>query len=181
VASAPVSASPSPMMQATIRSGLSKCSAKGVDQGITQFAAFMDRPGSFRRDMTRYAIRPGELPKQPLQSVSAALDIREAFGLGPFEIAMGHQAGICGPICARTAETQSRPCQPRPCIRADGDHLSAKRGAPILSVRILEDRGPLAFCGAVSCPANASATTGFMLSTIDVGIRIVAPRSLVVS
>jgi hypothetical protein len=42
-------------------------------------------------------------------------------------------------------------------------------------------RGPFAFCGAVCCPANARATTGFMLSTIDVGIRMVAPRSLVVS
>ena len=65
----------------------------------------------------------------------------------------------------------------RPCIQADGDHLLAERGAATLSVRILEDSGPFAFCGAVSCPANASATTGFMLSTIDVGIRIVAPRS----
>jgi hypothetical protein len=39
------------------------------------------------------------------------------------------------------------------------------------SFRVLGDtgRGPFAFCDAVSCPANASATTGFMLSTIDVG------------
>ena len=43
------------------------------------------------------------------------------------------------------------------------------------------DHGPDAVCVAVCCPAKASATTGFMLSTIDVGIRIVAPRSLVVS
>jgi hypothetical protein len=42
-------------------------------------------------------------------------------------------------------------------------------------------RGPFAFCDATSCPLNARATTGFRLSTIDVGIRIVAPRSLVVS
>jgi hypothetical protein len=69
----------------------------------------------------------------------------------------------------------------RPCTHADGCHLSAERGAAKLSFRVLGDGGPFAFCGAVSCPANASATTGFILSTIDVGIRIVAPRSLVVS
>src|SRR5690348_6753945 len=33
----------------------------------------------------------------------------------------------------------------------------------------------------LSCPAKAKATTGFMLSTIDVGIKIVVPRSFVVS
>jgi hypothetical protein len=89
---------------------------------------------------------------------------------------------LCGPICVRApAETQSRLRQPRTWTHADGCHLSTERGAATLSFRMLGDRGPFAFCGAVSCPANASATTGFMLSTIDVGIRIVAPRSLVVS
>ena len=66
--------------------------AIGVDQRIAQFAAFMDRAGRFRRDMTGNAVRPGELAKQPLQSVSAALDRRIALGVGPFEIAVRHQA-----------------------------------------------------------------------------------------
>jgi hypothetical protein len=89
---------------------------------------------------------------------------------------------LAAPICVRApAKTQSRLRQPRHCTRAHGCHLATERGAATLSFRTLGDRGPFAFCGAVSCPANASATTGFMLSTIDVGIRIVAPRSLVVS
>ena len=79
------------------------------------------------------------------------------------------------------SEIQSRLRRPRPCTHADGCHLPTERGAATLSFRMLEDRGPFALCGAVSCPANARATTGFMLSTIDVGIKIVAPRSLVVS
>ena len=41
--------------------------------------------------MTRNAIRPGELPKEPQHPVSAALDIRKALGVGAFEIAMRHQ------------------------------------------------------------------------------------------
>src|SRR5205807_3587810 len=55
-----------------------ECRAICMDEGIAQLAPFMDRPGSFRRHMTRDAIRPRELPKQPLQAVSAALDIRIA-------------------------------------------------------------------------------------------------------
>ena len=101
---------------------------------------------------------------------------------GRVRISVSINRALCGPICVRApAETQPRLRQPRPCTHADGCHLSTERGAATLSLRMLGDRGPFAFCGAVSCPANASATTGFMLSTIDVGIRIVAPRSLVVS
>src|ERR1700683_1473560 len=47
--------------------------------------------------------------------------------------------------------------------------------------RFSSGRGPFPLCGAGCCPANASATTGFMASTIEVGIKMVAPRSLVVS
>ena len=68
-----------------------ECRAIGMDERIAQLAPFMDRARRFRRDMTGNAVRPGELPKQPLQSVSAALDIRIALGVGPFEIAMRHQ------------------------------------------------------------------------------------------
>ena len=41
--------------------------------------------------MTGNAVRPGELPKEPLQSVSAALDSRIALRVGPFEIGVRHQ------------------------------------------------------------------------------------------
>src|SRR6266446_276627 len=68
-----------------------ECRAVCMDEAITEFAPFMDRPGSFRRDMTWDAVRPGELPKEPLQPVSAALDIRKALRVGPFEIAMRDQ------------------------------------------------------------------------------------------
>jgi hypothetical protein len=97
-------------------------------------------------------------------------------------ISVSINLALCGPIRVRApAETQPRLRQPRPCTHADGCHLPTERGAATLSFRMLEDRGPFSLCGAVSCPAKARATTGFMLSTIDVGIRIVAPRSLVVS
>ena len=92
MASAPVSASPSPMMQATIRSGIVEGGAIGMRQRIAQFAAFVNRAGRFRRDMAGNAVGPGELAKQPLQSVPAALDRRIALGVGAFEIAVRHDA-----------------------------------------------------------------------------------------
>jgi hypothetical protein len=55
VAKGPVSASPSPITQATISPGIVKGGAKGVAQGITQFAAFVNRSGSRRRHMARNA------------------------------------------------------------------------------------------------------------------------------
>src|ERR1700730_2663968 len=63
----------------------------GMDQGIAQFAPLMDRSGSFRCDMAWDALRPGELPKEALQSVTAAVDVRIALRVGPFEIAVCHQ------------------------------------------------------------------------------------------
>src|SRR5580704_18013594 len=53
----------------------------GMEQRIPQLAAFMDRAGWFRRDMTGNSVRPGELAKQPLQAVSATLDRRIALGV----------------------------------------------------------------------------------------------------
>jgi len=86
------------------------------------------------------------------------------------------------PVRARSSVSiENRDCVSGGIEHAYGCHLATERGAAILSFRTSEDIVPFAFCGAVCCPANASATTGFMLSTIDVGIKIVAPRSLVVS
>src|SRR5580704_6521722 len=62
-----------------------------MEEGIAEFAPLMDRPRCFRRDMDGNAVWPGELSKQPLQPVSAALDIRIAFGIGPFQVAMRYQ------------------------------------------------------------------------------------------
>src|ERR1700730_9359907 len=64
--------------------------AIGMCQRITEFATFMDRAGRLRGDVAGNPVRPGKLAKQPLQSVSAALDRRIALGVRPFEIAVRH-------------------------------------------------------------------------------------------
>src|SRR5271154_3932706 len=72
--------------------GIIECRAIRMEERIAEFAALMDRPRWFRRDMTRNAVWPGELTKQPLQPVSAALDIRIALGVRPLQVAMRHQS-----------------------------------------------------------------------------------------
>src|ERR1700678_3332355 len=49
----------------------------------------MNRARSFRRYVTGNSVRPGELAKQPMQSIPVALDRRIAFGVRPLEI--GHR------------------------------------------------------------------------------------------
>src|SRR5580698_4189136 len=53
----------------------------------------MNRPRSFRRDMTWNAVRPGKLAEQPPQSIPAPLDCRIMLRIGAFEIAVRHDAG----------------------------------------------------------------------------------------
>ena len=79
------------MMQVDDQIGIVERRAIGVHQRITELAAFMDRSGRLRRDVTGDAVGPGELAEQPLQAVPAALDIRIALRIGPFEIAVRHQ------------------------------------------------------------------------------------------
>lgn len=68
---------------------------------------------------------------------------------------------LCGP--AAVASRSAR----QPSAHAQSSYAAVLRGA---------NAAP-----ATSCPAIASASGGFRLSTIELGIRIVAPRSLVVS
>ena len=50
--------------------GIVESGAIGVGQRIAQLAAFMNRARRFRRHMAGNAVGPGELAKQPLQSVA---------------------------------------------------------------------------------------------------------------
>jgi len=69
-----------------------KSGAISVGQGIAKFPAFMNRSGGLGCHMTRNAIWPGKLPKQPMQSVSAALNRGIALGVRSFEVAVRNDA-----------------------------------------------------------------------------------------
>src|SRR5579872_115719 len=55
--------------------------AISVRQRIAEFAAFMNGAWSFRRYVAGYSVRPGELAKQPLESIAASLDCRITLGI----------------------------------------------------------------------------------------------------
>ena len=69
VASGPVSASPSPTTQHAIRSGIVEYRAIGVQQRVTQFAAFVDGAGRFRRGVAGNSARKRKLLEQPLHAL----------------------------------------------------------------------------------------------------------------
>jgi len=52
----------------------------------------MNGARSFRRYVAGNSVGPGELAKQPLQSIAAALDCRITLGVRSFEIAVRHDA-----------------------------------------------------------------------------------------
>ena len=62
VASGPVSASPSPTTQATIRSGLSKAAPNACDSAVAELAALVDRARRLGRHVARNAAGKRELP-----------------------------------------------------------------------------------------------------------------------
>ena len=66
-------------------------SAVCMGERITELAALMDRAGRLRRHVAGDPVGPGELAKQPMQSVPAALEVRIDFGIGAFEIGMRDQ------------------------------------------------------------------------------------------
>ena len=103
--------------------------AIGVNQRITQFAAFMNRAGRFRRHMAGNSVRPGELAEQPLQSAAVALDRRISLGIRPFQIGMRHDARTA---MARTDDVDHVEIivldQP---VQMDIEEIQSRRRAPM--------------------------------------------------
>ncbi len=62
-----------------------------VEQRIAQFTALVDRTWSFRRDVARNSVGPGELAEEPSQSVPIALNRRIALSVRSFQIGLRHQ------------------------------------------------------------------------------------------
>ncbi len=66
--------------------GIVEGGAISVRQRIAKLAAFVDRARCLGRDMARDTAWPGELSKQPVHAVPAALNRRKMLGVGAFEI-----------------------------------------------------------------------------------------------
>jgi len=64
----------------------------GVDEGVSELAAFVDGAGSFGRDVAGDSVGPAELAEEALDAVAIPLDVRIDFGVGAFEIGVRHEA-----------------------------------------------------------------------------------------
>ena len=70
--------------------GIVEGRAVGVEQRVPQLAAFVNGARRFRRDMARNTVGPGELPKEPLDTVSVLPDRRVDLAVRAFQIGMRH-------------------------------------------------------------------------------------------
>ena len=64
-----------------------------VRQRVTELAAFMDRAGRFRRNVTGNAARKRELLEKPAQPVEVFRHVRVVLAVRAFEICVRHQRG----------------------------------------------------------------------------------------
>ena len=71
--------------------------AIGVRQRIAQFSAFVNRPGSFGRDVTRDSAGEGELREQALHAFRVARDVGIELAVGALQPGIGNQAGTSVP------------------------------------------------------------------------------------
>ena len=67
--------------------------AVGVEQRVAELAAFVNRAGSFGRNVAGNSVGPGKLAEQALDAVVVALDVRIDFGVRAFEIGVRDDAG----------------------------------------------------------------------------------------
>ena len=70
-----------------------ECCSVGVREGVAEFTALMDRPGSLWGDVRGDATGKGELPKQPSHALGIGGDVGVGLGVGAVEVGAGHQSG----------------------------------------------------------------------------------------
>jgi hypothetical protein len=68
-----------------------ECGSKGMRQGVTQFATFMDAAGRLRSDVTGNAAGETELCKQLLHTKFVFSDVRVHLGVRAFKVGVGDQ------------------------------------------------------------------------------------------
>jgi hypothetical protein len=103
-ASGPVSASPSPITQATSSSGVVERGAIGVRQRVAELAALVDRAGGLRRRVAGDAAREGELAEQGTHALGVVGDVGVALRVRALQVRRGHHRRAAVP---RAADVES--------------------------------------------------------------------------
>ena len=64
-----------------------------MNQGVAEFAAFVNRTRGFRGDVAGDTAGKRELFEQPFDTLFVFGNVRVIFGISPFEIGVGDQTG----------------------------------------------------------------------------------------
>ena len=124
-ASAPVSASPSPMTHTATQVRVVQHRAVGVGQGVAELAALVDRARGVRRGVAGDAAGERELPDEPAHALGVAAHRRVDLAVGALQVGAGDHA---------------RPAVPG---AADEDRVQVARADQPVDVRVdqVEPRG----------------------------------------
>src|SRR5205085_105183 len=94
-----------------------------------QFAAFVDGPGRFRRDVTGNAARKGKLFEQPFHSLLVLRDVRIDFAVGAFQVRVRHQPGSAVSRAGDIDHVQVLLLDDP--VEVDVDEIQSRRRAPV--------------------------------------------------
>ena len=128
MASGPVSASPSPTTQATIRSGIVERRPIGVAEGVAELAALVDAARRLGRDVAGDAAREAELLEQLLHPLRVLADVRIDLAVGAFEIGVGHQRRAAVPRADDVDHVQVIALDDP--VEVDAEHVQARATCP---------------------------------------------------
>ena len=103
--------------------------AVGVQQGVAEFAAFVDGPRRFRRGMAGDPAREGKLAEQPGKTFFVLLYVGVQLRVSAFEISVGHHPR---PAMARAAYVNRvEAMEPYRTIHVRVNKIQAWRGSPM--------------------------------------------------
>ena len=103
--------------------------AIGVQQRITKLATFVNRPGSFGRDMAGNSARERKLFEEPLHALSGLRNLRIVLAVGAFQIGIGNDPGATMTRARHVDHIEvSLPDQ---AIEMNIDEIETGRGAPV--------------------------------------------------
>ena len=118
--------------------GIVERGAEGMRQRVPQLAAFVNRTGRLRRDMTRNAAGERELREQPLHPVLVLRDIRVHLAIGALEIRVGDDARAA---VARAGDVDHvQIVRVDDAVQVDVDEVQSRRRAPVAEQARLDVR-----------------------------------------
>ena len=109
--------------------GIIESGSVGVDQGVAEFATFVDGAGSFRRGVAGNAAGKRELLEQTFHALGVLGDVGEEFAVGAFEAGVGNHAGAAVAGAADVDHVEIVLFDE--AVAMDVDEIESGRGAPV--------------------------------------------------